>query len=96
MYDIYNLICYCFAKMRRQIMRRKVYILSHGYSYGEDLYYDKSRILGVFYTEKEAKEAIKKYKDLPGFNKFDMDCFFVDKYKFDKMEWKSGFVTIYS
>ena len=57
-------------------MRKLVYILSHGYSYGEDLYYDKSRILGVFYTEKEAKEAIKKYKDLPGFNKFDMDCFF--------------------
>ncbi|MEI3163913.1 MAG: hypothetical protein V8S74_11150 [Lachnospirales bacterium] len=57
-------------------MRKKVYILSHGYSYGEDLYYDKSRILGVFYTEKEAKEAIKKYKDLPGFNKFDMECFF--------------------
>lgn len=76
-------------------MRKKVYILLHGYSYGEDLFYDKSRILGVFYTEKEAKDAINKYKDLPGFNKFDMDCYCIDKYKFDKMEWSSGFVTIY-
>lgn len=71
-----------------------VYILQHAYNYGENGEYENVKFLGVFSTRIEAQEAIKDYIKLPGFHKYGIECFNIDKCKIDKMEWNKGFIDV--
>ena len=52
----------------------EVFILSHGYDYGDifDKYKwnEESRVLGVYYTKREALKALSKYQKIKGFSFF--------------------------
>lgn len=69
-----------------------VYILQHAYDYGKNGEHQEVKFLGVFSSKLKAQKAIMKYVNLPGFREYGVDCFFIDKYKIDEMEWKEGFI----
>lgn len=76
-----------------------LYQLSHTYDYGSDRAkykeYEESRILGVYYTKKEAIEALLEYKKIRGFRSH-LDGFWIDKIYIDKhFEWLDGYTTEY-
>lgn len=69
-------------------MEKEVYLLQHSYELDNGC--DETKLLGVFSSKQEAKEAIKQYKQLPGFrNK--PENFHIDKYEVDKKYWVEGF-----
>ena len=67
-----------------------IFILEHVYEIND---VDEIKHIGVFTTEVKAQEAIEELKDLPGFNKFSIDCFKISKCKLNHYEWKNGFVN---
>ena len=76
----------------------EVWILSHGYEYGD--VYDKykweeeTRFLGAYCTKKEAMEALLRYKKIRGFCSH-LDGFYIGKYTLDKYsQWEGGYTTI--
>ena len=69
-----------------------VYSLEHNYEKenGED----ETKSLGIYSSEQRAQEAIERYYQLTGFNKYPIDCFHIEKYKLDlDMGWTDGFVS---
>ncbi len=73
---------------------RVVYKLSHMYEYGDNCEYDEHKELGIYSTRAKAEEAIRRYITLPGFNKYPVNCFFIDEYVVDNdSEWTEGFMT---
>ncbi len=68
-----------------------VYILFH--SYERDNGDEESKILGVFSEYSYAENAIKKYANLPGFNKYPNE-YIIDKYVINELHWIEGFVTM--
>lgn len=70
---------------------RFVYVLQHVYYYGKNNKHREEKFLGVFSTKLKVKKAIMYYVRLQGFNEYSLDCFEVNKYKIDKMEWTEGF-----
>ncbi len=71
---------------------RFVYVLQYVYDYEENGECEDVKFLGVFSSKFEAQEAIKNYIKLPGFNKYGIECFNIDKCEIDKLEWKMGFI----
>ena len=72
-----------------------IFILKHIYEFddsnGNKQFEDK--FLGIYSSEKEAKDAIERYFVLSGFNQHPKDCFVVEKWEVDKdTTWKEGFV----
>lgn len=77
----------------------EVFILSHGYDYGDifDKYKwnEESRVLGAYYTKKEALEALLRYKEIKGFSSH-LDGFWLEKYKLDaNLGWEGGYTTYF-
>ena len=75
----------------------EVFILSHGYDYGDifDKYKwsEESRVLGAYYTKKEALKALIRYQKIRGFSSH-LDGFWLEKYKLDKdLAWEGGYTT---
>lgn len=70
---------------------KNVYVLSHSYNFGENMEYRESKMLGVYSSEKSAKNAIDKYLVLEGFRDYPIDCFCVTKYRLGEMHWTDGF-----
>ena len=68
----------------------EVFILSHGYDYGDifDKYKwnEESRVLGVYYTKREALKALSKYQKIKGFSSH-ISNFYIEKYILDEMYW---------
>jgi len=77
----------------------EVFILSHGYDYGDifDKYKwnEESRVLGVYYTKREALKALSKYQKIKGFSSH-LDGFWLEKYELDKdLGWEGGYTTYF-
>jgi len=77
----------------------EIWILSHGYDYGD--VYDKYkwneevRFLGAYYTKEEGLKALEKYKKIKGFCSH-LDGFWLEKCHLDKYAgWEGGYVTYY-
>ncbi len=64
-----------------------VFILQHSYENGEQ---EETKFIGAYSNEQEAKNAISRLKDKPGFID-KQDCFFIDEYMIDKDHWTEGF-----
>lgn len=73
---------------------KTVYLLQHVYQYGAHHEHEEVKTLGIFDNEKDLTYAINKYKTLPGFKDFSEECFSVDKYELNKMEWDEGFIEL--
>lgn len=63
----------------------EIWILSHGYDYGDvyDKYKwnDEARFLGAYYTKEEGLKALEKYKKIKGF------CSHLDGFWLEKHLW---------
>lgn len=53
---------------------------------------DDAKLIGTYRTEADARGAIERLRDQPGFRHFP-DSFRIDKYELNKDHWKEGFVT---
>ena len=71
-----------------------VYLLQHTYPYGEYDEYDEVKILGIYASREGAEEAVRFYRQLPGFRDHSEECFVIDAYELNKGEWREGFVEI--
>jgi hypothetical protein len=71
-----------------------VYVLQHSYEYEyEGDLFDEIKMIGVFSSKEKAQEVIDKYKLLPGFKDYSIDCFHIDKFEINKIsEWEEGFI----
>ncbi|WP_196888016.1 hypothetical protein [Aureivirga sp. CE67] len=69
-----------------------VYILHHTYELGN---IEKSKLIGIYSSEQEAKNAIERLRDKNGF-KNKVEGFNIEKYKINEDHWKEGFSTITS
>lgn len=65
---------------------QKVYVLEHS---AEGLS-ERIKILGVYSSEEEAKNAIESLKDKSGFKDYP-DDFVIDEYELNKICWSDGF-----
>ena len=76
----------------------EVFILSHGYDYGDifDKYKwnEESRVLGVYYTKREALKALSKYQKIKGFSSH-LDGFYIVKTEINQIGWVDGYRTGY-
>lgn len=72
-----------------------VYLLWHQFELKgnktEDLE-DRAKLIGVYSDEEEAKQAIDRAKDQPGFRDYP-EGFLIDAYKLGHDHWTEGFVT---
>lgn len=73
----------------------KLFILIHEYEYKVDYYEElEQKYLGVYLSEEKAQQAAKRYYQLPGFNKYPFNCFYIEEWEMDKdYGWTEGFVT---
>lgn len=72
-----------------------IFILKHIYEFYDSNGYKQfeDKFLGIYSSEKKAKDAIERYFVLSGFNQYPKDCFVVEKWEVDKdTTWKEGFV----
>ena len=74
-----------------KIMMQKVYLLQHSYELDNGC--DATKVLGVFSSEKKAKDAIEMYRTLPGFCEHPQDLY-MDPYRMDKGCWTEGYQTL--
>ena len=71
---------------------RKVYLLNHAYEYGKNNEHEATKELGIYSSLEKAKEARKRYRKLPGFIEYNLNCFDIYGYELDKdLEWTEGF-----
>lgn len=54
---------------------------------------DEMKMLGVYSSRQKARDAVKKYKRLPGFKRYPRN-FCVSRSEINKMEWAEGFVSM--
>ncbi|MBM3611259.1 MAG: hypothetical protein FJX18_07070 [Alphaproteobacteria bacterium] len=69
---------------------KHVYIVQHAYELesGQDIVKE----IGAYSTHKKAKEAVKRFRDLPGFKEY-KDGFHVTRSKIGEYSWQEGFFT---
>ena len=71
-----------------------VYLLEHSYDYeykGE--MFGEIKIIGIFSTKEKAEKVIDRYKSLPGFKEYPLECFHIDKFEINKISgWEEGFI----
>lgn len=70
-----------------------VYVLHHSYELDDE---DEVKLIGVFSSKSKAKSAISFLQDKEGFKEHPVDCFIIDKYKIDGINWAEGFLTMYT
>lgn len=68
---------------------KKVYIVEHSYELNGC---DEIKSIGIFSTEKKAKEAVKKLKKQKGFKKYKKG-FNIGPCLIDQIYWDGGFFT---
>ena len=51
-------------------------------------------MIGIYESETEAKKAIDRLKDLPGFKEH-ITGFLIETYKLNEDHWTEGFTTVY-
>lgn len=72
----------------------KIYLLVHVYEYGNDNEHEETKMLGIYSSMKNAEDAKKRYSNLDGFIKYDIECFSIYEYELNKdSEWTEGFMT---
>ncbi len=73
----------------------KVFVLTHQYEYKLDYYEElEQKYLGIYSSEEKAQQAAKRYYQLPGFNKYPFDYFYVTEHEIDVDDgWTEGFVN---
>ncbi|WP_433263214.1 hypothetical protein ACQPZF_31600 [Actinosynnema sp. CS-041913] len=54
---------------------------------------DDLKILGVYSTERRARERIEHARSMPGFSD-EPNCFLLDRYVVDVDQWAEGFATV--
>ncbi len=73
-----------------------VYLLWHQFEFRnskeEDLE-DRAKLIGVYTGEEEARRAIERVKDQPGFRDYP-EGFVIDCYELIEDHWQEGFVTL--
>ena len=66
-----------------------IWVLSHQYDYGDlcDKYKwdEEGRILGVYYTKKEALKSLIEYQKIKGFSSY-ISNFYIEEYILDEVE----------
>ncbi|MCD8180663.1 MAG: hypothetical protein LUF26_04200 [Firmicutes bacterium] len=67
------------------------YVVQHSYE-SEDGH-DEVKFIGVYSSEKNAKNAVDRLKNKQGFSLFPEDCFYIEKYLVDEDHWTEGFIT---
>ena len=75
---------------------KKVYILEHHYLLEDSEYEDNYEIksLGIYSSKELAQEAICRYAKLPGFSKYQPECFKIFESELDKdAAWTDGFAN---
>ena len=72
-------------------MLQEVYLLQHSYELESGC--NETKVLGIFSSEKKAKDAIEMYKKLPGFCDHMKDLY-IDKYFVDERCWTACYVAI--
>lgn len=71
-----------------------VFLLWHTHDLTDDCgTHEEVKLIGVFSSEKKAKDTIVQLKDKEGFRDFPMNCFEIDKMKVDQSSWSDGFFT---
>lgn len=73
----------------------KVYLVQHCYEYEvvEEINKENIKIIGIYSSYEKAEQVIEAYKTKKGFNRFPVDCFYIDEYILDQDHWKDGFIT---
>jgi len=66
-----------------------VYVLQHVAKTGDE---ENVKFIGVYSSEQNAKDAINRFKNKPGFSKF-REGFNIDVYKLNDDHWVEGFVS---
>ena len=74
-------------------MKRKyVYSVSHFKEYGEDL--EQRKTLGIFGSRQKAKEALERYKQLPGFKEDNKEELFIARKVLGLSFWDGGYISM--
>ena len=70
----------------------KVYLLEHGYVYGEESDFNETKTLGAYSTRELAEEAIGRFSPQEGFRDYPLDCFRISELVVDRdAAWTEGF-----
>ena len=69
---------------------KHIYLLQHSYEVGE---YDETKIIGIYSSRELAERTIENYKNLPGFIKYPVECFHIDRYEVNQNNWQEGFIA---
>lgn len=67
-----------------------VYLLQHSYLIDQEQDIYETKIIGIYSSEKNAKNVLEAYRKISGFNQHSND-FFIDKYIVDENNWIDGF-----
>ena len=71
----------------------KVYLLQHSYEINyEGISFNNTKIIGIYSTKEKAEDVVQRYKNIQGFNKYPISCFYIDEYQLDENQWTEGFV----
>jgi hypothetical protein len=73
-----------------------VHLLYHQFEFRNNKLEDfeeRAKLIGVYSEEEEAKHAIERVKDKPGFRDYP-DSFLIDCYELNQDHWQDGFVTL--
>lgn len=66
-----------------------VFLVQHNYRVGE---FDETKTIGIYSSREKAEFIIERYKHLPGFKDFPIECFNIDEYILDLDHWEKGFI----
>lgn len=68
-------------------------VVEYNYEVEDENYDGISRyaLIGIFSSEKKAMDAINELIKREGFDKHSRDCFTIDTYDINKIEWSEGF-----
>ena len=67
----------------------KVFLLQHSYEVGE---FDEIKTIGVYSSREKAEATIVRFKQLPGFKDYPVECFYIGEYELDLDHWTEGFI----
>lgn len=73
----------------------EVYLLWHCHALEDGFgLHDEEKLIGVFFSGKNASEAISLLKDKAGFADYPEECFEIHSITVDKLNWSEGFCTV--
>lgn len=73
-----------------------VFLLWHQFEFRDNKkedFEDRAKLIGVYSAEEEAKRALERVKDQPGFRDYP-EGFLVSPYFLNEDNWTEGFVTL--